>query len=282
MEEAVSESVMSENGYAIEDLICVCIARQVEDGEILAQGLATPLVAAGYLLAWHTHAPHAYFASAIGQSLCNEAAPLRLSDIESLWLDKSMCSFGFVQASADLLPRYPPKEFFRPGQVDQKGNFNNIAFGSDYRKPRLRLPGSGGIPDVTPISDQIYLYVPRHSRVTFVKNLDFRSGLGHHEYRKKGGGTKYLVSDLGQFDFYMGRMRLTHLHPGVELKRVIAKTGFELLMTDPIEITQLPSQDELRLLNEIIDPLGIRRLEFLSGPQRRHTIREIIEAEKVL
>ena len=43
-----------------EDLLCVCISRQVEDGEILAQGLATPLVAAGYLLAWHTHAPKSF------------------------------------------------------------------------------------------------------------------------------------------------------------------------------------------------------------------------------
>jgi acyl CoA:acetate/3-ketoacid CoA transferase beta subunit len=273
---------MSDGSYTIEDLMCVCIARQVADGEILAQGLATPLVAAGYLLAWHTHAPNAYFASAIGQSLCNEGAPLRLSNIESLWLDKSMCSFGFVQVGADLLPRYPPKEFFRPGQVDRHGNFNNIAFGKDIHHPRLRLPGSGGIPDVTPLSDQIYLYVPRHSRVTFVENLDIRSGLGHHEERKRGAGTKYLVSDLGQFDFTHGNMRLTHIHPGIEVKRIIAKTGFELIIADPLKSTELPDQNDIRLLGEIIDPLGIRRLEFLSGPKRRQAIKDIIEMEKVL
>jgi hypothetical protein len=273
---------MNDGEYTIEDLLCVCISRQVEDGEILAQGLATPLVAAGYLLAWHTHAPHVYFASAIGQSLCNDGAPLRLANIESLWLDKSMCSFGFVQAAADLLPRYPPKEFFRPGQVDKHGNFNNIAFGKDIHRPRLRLPGSGGIPDVTPISEQIYLYVPRHSRVTFVENLDIRSGVGHHETRKKGKGTKYLVSDLGQFDFYQGSMRLTHIHPGIDVKRIVAKTGFELMIADPLETTRSPDQDEIRYLNEVIDPLGIRRLEFLSGPKRRQAIREMIEMEKTL
>jgi glutaconate CoA-transferase subunit A len=273
---------MEERDFAIEDLMCVCIARQVKDGEILAQGLATPLVAAGYLLAWHTHAPNSYFASAIGQSLCNEGAPLRLSNIESLWLDKSMCSFGFVQVASDLLPRYPPKEFFRPGQVDKSGNFNNIAIGKDIYNPRLRLPGSGGIPDVTPLSDHIYLYVPRHSRVTFVEKLDIRSGLGHSDVRRRGAGTKYLVSDLGQFDFKNGGMRLTHLHPGIELKRVIAKTGFELEIRKPLEVTELPDQEEIRLLNEDIDPLGIRRLEFLSGPKRRQVIKEIIGMEKEL
>ena len=94
----------------------VCISRQVRDGEVLAQGLATPLVAAGYLLAWHTHAPHCYFASAIGQSVCREGAPLGLARIEALWLDKALATFGFVQAVADLLPRAKPKEFFRPGR----------------------------------------------------------------------------------------------------------------------------------------------------------------------
>ena len=49
--------------YTIDELISVCIARQVVDGEVLAQGLATPLVMAGYLLAKHTHAPNVSFAS---------------------------------------------------------------------------------------------------------------------------------------------------------------------------------------------------------------------------
>jgi hypothetical protein len=273
---------MKNDEYSIGDLICVCISRQVIDGEILAQGLATPLVAAGYLLAWHTHAPNSYFASAIGQSLCNEGAPLRLSKIESLWLDKSMNNFGFVQVAADLLPRFPPKEFFRPGQVDINGNFNNVAFGKDYLNPRLRLPGTGGIPDVTPVSDHIYLYVPRHSRVTFVKKIDFRSGLGHSTARIKGSGTKYCVSDLGQFDFFSGKMRLTHYHPGISVERIKAKTGFDIEFAEDLRQTTPPSIEELQLLNEVIDPFGIRNLEFMSGPKRRKAIKDIIRLEKSL
>ncbi len=268
--------------YKVGDIICACISRQVEDGEILAQGLATPLVTAGYLLAWHTHAPNTYFASAIGQSLCRDGAPLGLETVESLWLDKAMIHIGFVQVGADLLPRHSPKEFFRPGQVDPFGNFNNIAMGKDIRIPRLRLPGSGGIPDVTPLSDHIYLYVPRHSRVTFVPKLDIRSGLGHHTERIRGSGVKYLVSDLGQFDYVDGRMRLTHLHPGVKLERVQEKTGFEFDMSPDLSETEPPSEEEIRLLNEVIDPLGIRRLEFLSGPKRRKMIHGILELERKL
>jgi glutaconate CoA-transferase, subunit B len=259
--------------------MCVCISRQVVDGEVLAQGLATPLVAAGYLLAWMTHAPNVSFASAIGQSLCQEGAPLGLATIESLWLDRSLVTYGFISAAVDMLPRVRPKEFFRPGQVDAAGNFNNIALGSDYRRPRMRLPGSGGIPDVTPVLNDICLYVPRHSRVTFVERLDFRSGLGHDAQRKHGRGPRYLVSDLGQFDFKHGRMRLTHLHPRVTPELVQAKSGFRMEVAEDLSTTPPPLEEELRLLSEVIDPLGIRRLEFLSGPERRLALAAIIDAE---
>lgn len=262
-----------------DELISVCISRQVKNGEVLAQGLATPLVAAGYLLAWHTHAPDSYFASAIGQSVCREGAPLGIATVEELWLDRALSSFGFASAVADLLPSIRPKEYFRPGQVDRHGNFNNIAFGSSYEKPRLRLPGTGGIPDVTTYMSDVHLYVPRHSRVTFVEELDFLSGLGYSRARRRGEGPRYLVSDLGQFDFEGGRMRLTHLHPGVALERVLAKTGFDLEVATDLEETAAPSREELRLLREVIDPLGIRTLELLSGPARREALREMLARE---
>lgn len=267
-----------------DEMMVFCMARQVRDGEIVAQGLATPLVAAAYLLARRTHAPNLYFTSAIGQGICRQPAPLGLTLVESLWLDRSMNNVGFVRAAADILPRLRPKEFFRPAQIDPAGNFNNIAFGNDYRHPRLRLPGSGGIPDVTTFIDDIHLYVPRHSRLTFVPRLDFTSGLGHHPSRRLGSGPRYLVSDLGQFDFGGGtpdqpRLRLTSYHPGVDVAKVQAHTGFPLDVAPDIHQTPLPAAGELRLLRQEIDPLGIRKLEALSGAARRQLLHEIIASE---
>jgi glutaconate CoA-transferase subunit B len=265
--------------FSPEDMMVVCMARQVRDGEIVTQGLATPLVAAAYLLARHTHAPSLYFASAIGQGVCSQPAPLGLTRVESLWLDRSLTTVGFVRAVADVLPRLRPKEFFRPAQVDPQGNFNNIAFGKDHRHPRLRLPGTGGIPDVTTYIDEVQLYVPRHSRLTFVPQLDFISGLGHNPARTHGAGPQYLVTDLGQFDFANGRMRLVSYHPGVEVKKIQARTGFELEIAQNLQETPAPTTKELQLLKEEIDPLGIRRLELLSGAERRQLLHEIIEHE---
>lgn len=268
-----------------DEIMVVCMARQIQDGEVVAQGIATPLVAAAYLLARYTHAPNLYFASAIGQSICRYPAPLSLSKIEGLWLDQALTSIGFVRAAADILPSLKPKEFFRPAQVDQQGNFNNIALGRDILnqenpKLRLRLPGTGGIPDVTTFINDIYLYVPRHSRVSFVEKIDLCSGLGHSPARKRGKGALYLVSDLGQFDFAYGKMRLITLHPGISVDQVQRHTGFALELAPNLTETPLPTEEELFLLRNTIDPLGIRKLELLSGTERREHLHEILKQEQ--
>jgi glutaconate CoA-transferase, subunit B len=271
-----------------DEMMVVCISRQIQDGETVVQGIATPLIAAAYLLARRTHAPSLYFASAIGQGICRQPAPLGLTRVESLWLDLSLTNIGFVRVAADILPRLRPKEFFRPAQIDPAGNFNNLALGKDYRHPRLRLPGSGGIPDVTTFIDEIYLYIPRHSRLAFVPKLDFLSGLGHNPQRRNGRGPRYLVTDLGQFDFGPGespaspRMRLVSFHPGVDIAKICAHTGFELEIAPDAGETPLPTPEELRLLREEIDPLGIRNLEGLSGAGRRQLLHAIVAKESAV
>lgn len=268
--------------YTVDELMCVCIARQFQNGDVAAQGLATPLVVAGYLLARLTHAPDLRFASAIGQAICDDWAPVGLARIEDLWIGKGLMGSGFIRAVTEHLPRFAPKEFFRPGQMDSFGNFNNIALGKDYRKPFMRLPGTGGIPDVTVFSPRVYTYVPRHSRVTFVETVDYVSGLGHVPDRRRGSGPVYCITDLGQFDWMNGRMRLTSYHRGVAVTHIQRKTGFELEIAPDVHETPPPTWEEVRLLREAIDPLGVRRLEMLGGQARKDLIRAILEQENAL
>jgi acyl CoA:acetate/3-ketoacid CoA transferase beta subunit len=274
--------------YTTDELICACIARQIEDGEAVAQGIATPLVAAGYILAKLTHAPNIAFASTIGNTICSDWCPLSLSRIEETWLGRALRLLSFAEISGEVLPTLQPKEFFRPAQVDAYGNFNNVVIG-DYSQPRLRLPGCGGIADVTNFSRRIYLYVPRHERRVFVEELDFRSGVGYlagenkEERRARGitsPGPRYLVSDLGQFDFAHRRLRLVSRHPGVTVKEIQARTGFPLEIASDLEETVPPTEEEVRLLREEIDPLGVRKLECLTGQERRFALREIVKREK--
>jgi glutaconate CoA-transferase subunit B len=263
----------------VDETMVVCMARQVRDGELVAQGIATPLVAAAYLLARRTHAPNMYFSSAIGQGICRNPAPIGLSQVECLWLDCALVNVGFARAVCEVLPTLKPLEYFRPAQIDPFGNFNNIAFGKDYYHPRMRLPGTGGIPDVTTYINDIMLYIPRHSRVTFVPQLDFYAGLGHNSARRHGHGPRYLVTDLGQFDFENGRMRITSFHSGVTIERIQAHTGFLLDISPDVSETVPPTKGELDLLRNEIDPLNIRRLEMLNGPARRELLHRIIAIE---
>jgi hypothetical protein len=216
--------------------------------------------------------------------MCRTPAPLSVNQIESLWLDQGLSNVGFVNAACDVLPSLQPKEFFRPAQMDSQGNFNNVAFGKYYLSSggvqvRMRLPGTGGIPDVTTYSSKIYLYVPRHSRLTFVSKLDVCSGLGYTEHRHRGFGPHYLVTDMGQFDFTHGRMRLLTYHPHCSISEIQAHTGFELEIAPDVSATPEPGAEALRLLRDEVDPLGIRRLELLSGTDRRELLAEIMERE---
>jgi hypothetical protein len=65
----------------------------------------------------------------------------------------------------------------------------------------------------------------------------------------------------------------------VTLRRVQAKTGFELCCAENVGETEPPTAEELRLLREEIDPLGVRTLETLSGAARRDRLREILQRE---
>ncbi len=267
--------------YTIDELISVCIARQITNGETVVQGIATPLVMAGVILAKLTHAPDMWLASAVGGTVCRDWAPLGLARIEQPWLDHGLALMSFTQIACEFLPRLRPREFLRPAQVDQHGNFNNVIIGADHARPQMRLPGSGGIPDVTLYNTRTMLYVPRHSRAVFVDKVDFVSGLGYTPDRISGTGPQYCVTNLGQFDWANGRMRLIAFHPGQSPESIQVKTGFPLEVAPEVHETPPPTVEEITLLRETIDPLGVRKLETLSGGARKELIREILRQEQV-
>ena len=56
-------------------------------------------------------------------------------------------------------------------------------------------------------------------------------------------------------------MRLRSVHPGVTVDEVVAATGFELAMPDDVVESRLPTDDELHLIRDVIDPDGSRERE---------------------
>ncbi len=76
-----------------------------------------------------------------------------------------------------------------------------------------------------------------------------------------------------------GRLRLITHHEGVTPEQIQAKTGFQLTIADSITTTKPPTEEELYLLREKIDPLGTRRLETLSSARRRKKLLSIVNSE---
>jgi glutaconate CoA-transferase subunit B len=121
--------------------------------------------------------------------------------------------------------------------------------------------------------------------VDFISGIGFLSGEGEEERQQQGitsPGPRYLVSDLGQFDYAHGRMRLISCHPGVSVAEVQAQTGFPLEVAPNVTETPPPTQEQVRLLREEIDPLDVRRLECLRREKRQAALREIMEREETL
>ena len=154
--------------------------------------------------------------------------------------------------------------FLGAAEVDQYGNINSTVIGN-YIKPQVRLPGSGGANDIASLAKRVVIIVPHQlrkfpERVQYITTPGHLDGVGARERAGlRGAGPVRVVTNLAVmgFDDETKRMKLRSLHPGVSLDQVRENTGFELLVTEPIEETPAPTPEQLKLLREEIDPDGI-------------------------
>ena len=70
------------------------------------------------------------------------------------------------------------------------------------------------------------------------------------------------ISGTFDFDSPTRSMRIRSVHPGVSVDEVIAATGFDLFLPSDIPQSRRPSDAELRLIRQVIDPEGHRNSEL--------------------
>ena len=152
-------------------------------------------------------------------------------------------------------------------QIDPYGNQNFAAIGADYRKPKVQLLGFRGAPGNT-VNHTTSYWIPNHSTNVFVPKVDVVCGVGYDRAAELGKSAlgyelRRVVTNLCVLDFESPdhRMRLRTLHPGVALDEVIAATGFDLVLADDVGETRVPTDEELRVIEEAIDPDGARFTE---------------------
>ena len=151
-------------------------------------------------------------------------------------------------------------------QIDKYGNLNSSVIG-DYRKPKTRLPGSGGACEIATNAQRTFM-IMRLKRRAFVEKLDFITSPGHlsgGDSRSRlglpGKGPEIVITDKAilNFDNADREMQLSALYPGVSETDVRAETGWELRRASSLEEVSPPAPEELRLIREELDPAGMYR-----------------------
>ena len=152
-------------------------------------------------------------------------------------------------------------------QIDRFGN-QNISCVGPFERPKVQLLGVRGAPGNTICHTTSY-WVSNHNPRVFVEQVDMVSGVGYDRAAALGEASsrfheiRVVVTNLGVFDFATPdrRMRIRSLHPGVTVDEVQAQTGFELVVPDDVPTSRVPTDEELRLIRELIDPRSFRLKE---------------------
>ena len=247
--------------YNSAELLTINAARLLRDGDVVFVGVGLPNLACN--LARRTHAPTLlmiYEAGVIGAQprrlplsigdptlVSGASAVCSMYDIFSLYLQRGNVDVGFMGGA----------------QIDRFGNINATVIG-EYEKPKVRLPGSGGSKEIAAWANRCYIITP-HQKRRFPEKVDFSTSagfLGNRSERQaaklRGGGPQAVVTDLCLMEpDHQGELVVTALHPGKTIEQVKENTGWEIKTIPDLPSTEPPSQEELRILREDLDPSGI-------------------------
>lgn len=233
------------------------------DGEILANPIGTIPVIGGRL-AKATFEPDLVMTD--GEAvLVENIVPVGVADPP-----KVVSGWNPYRSMFDVVWNGPRHVMMGATQIDRYGN-QNIAFIGPADRPKAQLLGFRGAPGNT-INNPTSYWVPNHSPKVFVERVDAVCGIGYDRAAELGPvAARFhriprVVSNLAVLDFETPdhRMRVASVHPGVTVDDVVAATGFELVIASDVPTTRLPTDEELRLIREEIDPLGLCEQEVPS------------------
>lgn len=247
--------------YNNAELMTINAARLLRDGDVVFVGVGLPNLACN--LARRTHAPNLvmiYEAGVIGAR--PSRLPLSIGDPCLVSGATAVCSmydiFGFYLQRGNV-----DVGFLGGAQIDRYGNINATVIG-DYHHPKTRLPGSGGSMEIAGWANRCYIITP-HQKRRFPEKVDFITSAGFRSQRAereasglRGKGPQAVVTHLGILEpDENGEMILTALHPGANFDMIQQNTGWEVQVSSNLHETLPPTENELRILREDLDPTGI-------------------------
>jgi glutaconate CoA-transferase subunit B len=242
------------------ELMICCAARLLEDGRTVAVGTGVPCAAA--MLAQRTCSPSlVIFFEAGGVAPQLPTMPISVGDSRTFYRGAMATSMADIMETCQRgMMDYT---FLGGAQIDPYGNLNSTMIGPEYARPKVRFPGSGGANDLASLCWRI-MVVTNQDRRRFVPKLDFLTtpgyltGPGAREAAglPAGTGPYRVITDLAVLGFHekTKRMEVISLHPGITFAQVAEATGFEIACREPVGTTAPPTDLELRILREEVDP----------------------------
>ena len=242
--------------YSATEMMTIAAARVLKSDDVCFVGIGTPSAACN--LARFTHAPDItliYESGTIGTrpdflplsigdgELCETAVTtVPVPEVFNYWLQGGRMSVGFLGVA----------------QIDRFGNINTTVIGS-YDHPKVRLPGSGGAPEIATSCREIFVIAGHNSRA-LVPKVDFITSFGHGEggdHRSSLGittkGPSLVVTDLCLLrpDPKTKELVVVSIHEGVTQSDIEEHTGWSIRFGDAVEQTPPPTTTELEVLREL-------------------------------
>jgi glutaconate CoA-transferase, subunit B len=271
--------------YEVHELMVARIAAEVDDDGVVVMGSFTPLAYAAYMLAKLTHARDAYLVGfdAVGM----EPIQLSFTGAEAAAYKGAVCRWGMLtEINSIHLSNHGGVEAVSSAQLDGSGAINLSAIG-DFDHPKVRLPGGAGAAEVIKMYRKMVAYFPDHNPRTLVERVGFVTGTRWKvgpEARAAAGlqpGPIVVVTNLAVLEKSEDDrpFRIASLHPGVSADEVVERTGFALEVPDQIPETERPTEAQVALLREQIDPHGTVKFDFVAGKERLAYLKGILDAE---
>jgi glutaconate CoA-transferase, subunit B len=244
--------------YTADEMMAVAAARALRDRMTCFVGIGLPSEAAN--LARATHAPNLVLIYesgtigakpgslplSIGDGILAETADAVVSvpEVFNYWLQPGRIDIGFLGAA----------------QIDRFANINTTVIGECYPKPKVRLPGAGGAPEIAASCREVIVVV-RQTQRTFVDRVDFVTSVGfgdgpgsRRSLGLAGAGPQKIITDLGVLEPDAGtaELVLTGVYPEVSVTDVNQRTGWDLAVSPALAEIPPPRADELDALRSLL------------------------------
>lgn len=224
------------------DAVVALMASQIEDGAVVATGVASPLAILAIAVARATHAPNLTYLACVG-SMDPDLSHLYRSSEELSYLEGRRAEISIPDLFDHARRGRIDTVFFGAAEVDWRGKTNMSAAG-DLRRPRVKFPGLAGAASLRRWVKRPVLMMPRQSKRSLVPEVQVASTVD------LGRRTK-LITDLGVFEVGLPGAILVARHPWATEAEVEGRTGFSYAIAPELRVTPLPDARTLEAIRSI-------------------------------